>query len=175
ADTFNKRLNLDGVIMTKLDGDARGGAALSVKEITGKPIKFLGIGESLDRLEEFRPEGLASRILGMGDIVGLMQDFEEVVDAEKAEQDAMKMLRGQFDMNNFLEQIRIIQKMGSLKDLFDKLPFFPEGLPDGMNLDDRELTKIEAMISSMTQKERTRPELFYKTDDGIGGRKKPIG
>jgi signal recognition particle subunit SRP54 len=82
ADTFNKRLNLDGVIMTKLDGDARGGAALSVKEITGKPIKFLGMGESLDKLEEFRPEGLASRILGMGDIVGLVKDFEQVVDAE---------------------------------------------------------------------------------------------
>ena len=84
AETFNKRLNLDGVIMTKLDGDARGGAALSVKEITGKPIKFLGMGESLDKLEEFRPEGLASRILGMGDIVGLVKDFEQVADAEKA-------------------------------------------------------------------------------------------
>src|SRR5207244_4997559 len=87
ADTFNQRLNLDGVIMTKLDGDARGGAALSVKEITGKPIKFLGMGESLDKLEEFRPEGLASRILGMGGIVGLMKDFGEVVDAEEGAAD----------------------------------------------------------------------------------------
>ncbi|MBX3159865.1 MAG: signal recognition particle protein Srp54 [Deltaproteobacteria bacterium] len=163
ADTFNQRLNLDGVIMTKLDGDARGGAALSVKEITGKPIKFLGIGESLDKLEEFRPEGLASRILGMGDIVGLVKDFEQVVDAEKAEEDALRMLKGKFDMQDFLEQIRLIQKMGSLKDLFEKLPFFNGGLPEGVNLDDRELTKIEAMISSMTREERTNPQVFVET------------
>ncbi|MBV8759918.1 MAG: signal recognition particle protein [Deltaproteobacteria bacterium] len=163
ADTFNKRLNLDGVIMTKLDGDARGGAALSVKEITGKPIKFLGMGESLDKLEEFRPEGLASRILGMGDIVGLVKDFEQVVDAEKAEEDALRMLKGKFDMQDFLEQIRLIQKMGSLKDLFEKLPFFSGGLPEGVNLDDKELVKIEAMISSMTIEERTNPQVFVTT------------
>jgi signal recognition particle subunit SRP54 len=163
ADTFNQRLNLDGVILTKLDGDARGGAALAVKEVTGRPIKFLGMGESLDKLEEFRPDGLASRILGMGDIVGLVKDFEQVVDAEKAEEDAMRMLRGKFDMQDFLEQIRLIQKMGSLQDLFDKLPFFPGGLPDGVNLDDRELTKIEAMINSMTLEERRNPTVFVTT------------
>jgi len=163
AETFNQRLNLDGVIMTKLDGDARGGAALSVKEITGKPIKFLGMGEGLDKLEEFRPEGLASRILGMGDIVGLVKDFEQVVDAEKAEEDALRMLKGKFDMQDFLEQIKLIQKMGSLKDLFEKLPFFGGGLPEGVNLDDRELTKIEAMISSMTREERTNPQVFVAT------------
>jgi signal recognition particle subunit SRP54 len=163
ADTFNKRLNIDGVIMTKLDGDARGGAALSVKEITGKPIKFLGMGEQLDKLEEFRPEGLASRILGMGDIVGLVKDFEQVVDAEKAEEDALRMLKGKFDMQDFLEQIRLIQKMGSLKDLFEKLPFFSGGMPEGVNLDDRELTKIEAMISSMTKEERLNPQVFVAT------------
>jgi signal recognition particle subunit SRP54 len=163
AETFNQRLNLDGVIMTKLDGDARGGAALSVKEITGKPIKFLGMGETLDKLEEFRPEGLASRILGMGDVVGLVKDFEQVVDAEKAEEDALRMLKGKFDMQDFLEQIRLIQKMGSLKDLFEKLPFFGGGLPEGVNLDDRELTKIEAMISSMTVEERTNPQVFVAT------------
>jgi signal recognition particle subunit SRP54 len=163
AETFNQRLNLDGVIMTKLDGDARGGAALSVKEITGKPIKFLGMGETLDKLEEFRPEGLASRILGMGDVVGLVKDFEQVVDAEKAEEDALRMLKGKFDMQDFLEQIRLIQKMGSLKDLFEKLPFFGGALPDGVNLDDRELTKIEAMINSMTREERTNPQVFVAT------------
>ncbi|HEY0482535.1 MAG TPA: signal recognition particle protein [Kofleriaceae bacterium] len=163
AETFNQRLNLDGVIMTKLDGDARGGAALSVKEITGKPIKFLGMGESLDKLEEFRPEGLASRILGMGDIVGLVKDFEQVVDAEKAEEDALRMLKGKFDMQDFLEQIKLIQKMGSLKDLFEKLPFLSGSLPEGVNLDDRELTKIEAMISSMTREERTNPQVFVAT------------
>jgi signal recognition particle subunit SRP54 len=163
ADTFNKRLNLDGVILTKLDGDARGGAALSVKEVTGKPIKFLGTGETLDKLEEFRPEGLASRILGMGDIVGLVKDFEDVVDAEKAEEDAVRMLKGKFDMQDFVDQIRMIQKMGSLKDLFEKLPFFPGGLPDGVNLDDRELVKIEAMINSMTIQERKNPTVFVQT------------
>jgi signal recognition particle subunit SRP54 len=163
ADTFNKRLDISGLIMTKLDGDARGGAALSVKEITGKPIKFLGIGESLDKLEEFRPEGLASRILGMGDIVGLVKDFEQVVDAEKAEEDALRMLKGKFDMQDFLEQIRLIQKMGSLKDLFEKLPFLGGGLPEGVNLDDKELVKIEAMISSMTREERLNPQVFVAT------------
>src|SRR5215813_13755095 len=163
ASAFHDRLNLDGVILTKLDGDARGGSALSIKEVTGKPIKYLGMGESLDKLEEFRPEGLASRILGMGDIVGLVKDFEQVVDAEKAEEDALRMLKGKFDMQDFLEQIRLIQKMGSLKDLFDKLPFFGGALPEGVNLDDRELTKIEAMISSMTREERTNPQVFVTT------------
>src|SRR4051812_47085455 len=158
-----RRIGIDGFILTKLDGDARGGAALSIKEITGKPIKFLGMGESLDKLEEFRPEGLASRILGMGDIVGLVKDFEQVVDAEKAEEDALRMLKGKFDMQDFLEQIRLIQKMGSLKDLFEKLPFFGGSLPEGVNLDDRELTKIEAMISSMTREERTNPQVFVAT------------
>jgi signal recognition particle subunit SRP54 len=162
AGAFHNRLNLDGVILTKLDGDARGGAAISVKEVTGKPIKFLGMGESLDKLEEFRPDGLASRILGMGDIVGLVKDFEEVVDAEKAEEDAVRMLRGKFDMADFLEQIRLIKKMGSMKDLFDKLPGVSE-LPEGVNLDDRELVKIEAMISSMTNEERRKPERFVVT------------
>ncbi len=163
ASAFHNRLSIDGVILTKLDGDARGGAALSVKEITGKPIKFLGMGESLDKLEEFRPEGLASRILGMGDIVGLVKDFEEVVDAEKAEEDAVRMLKGKFDMQDFLEQIRVIQKMGSLKDLFEKMPFFGGAMPDHLNLDDRELVKIEAMINSMTVEERRHPERFVMT------------
>jgi signal recognition particle subunit SRP54 len=163
ARVFNDRVGVTGVILTKLDGDARGGAALSIKEVTGKPIKFLGMGESLDKLEEFRPEGLASRILGMGDIVGLMKDFEGVVDAEKAEEDALRMLKGKFDMQDFLEQIRLIQKMGSLKDLFEKMPFFPGGLPEGVNLDDKELVRIEAMISSMTMQERKHPEHFVVT------------
>jgi signal recognition particle subunit SRP54 len=163
AKTFNDRVGVTGVILTKLDGDARGGSALSIKEVTGKPIKFLGMGEALDKLEEFRPEGMASRILGMGDIVGLMKDFEQVVDAEKAEEDAVRMLKGKFDMQDFLDQIRVIQKMGSLRDLFEKMPFFPGGLPEGVNLDDKELVKIEAMISSMTREERSRPEVFVVT------------
>src|SRR5262245_46688590 len=163
ARVFNDRIAIDGVILTKLDGDARGGAALSIKEVTGKPIKFLGMGESLEKLDEFRPEGLAGRILGMGDIVGIMKDFEEVVDAEKAEEDALRMLKGKFDMQDFLEQIQTIQKMGSLKDLFEKMPFFGGALPEGVNLDDKELVKIQAMISSMTTEERKHPERFVVT------------
>jgi len=158
AKSFDDRLDLSGVIMTKLDGDARGGAALSIKEITGKPIKFLGMGEELDRLEEFRPEGLASRILGMGDVVGLMQDFEKVVE-DDSEEKAMKMLRGQFTFNDFYEQISMIQKMGSLKDIAAKLPM--QGLiPKGESLDDGEVVKTKAMIDSMTKEERVNPKVF---------------
>ncbi|MCD6499107.1 MAG: signal recognition particle protein [Deltaproteobacteria bacterium] len=163
AKEFDKRLDLSGVILTKLDGDARGGAALSIKEVTGKPIKFVGMGESLDRLEEFRPEGIASRILGLGDVVGLVKDFEDVVDAEQAEKDAERMLRGHFNMQDFLEQIKLLKKMGSLTDLIDKLPFFPDGLPNDIVVDDRELGKIEAIIHSMTKQERQNPEVFVIT------------
>jgi len=158
AQAFNERLNLSGVVITKLDGDARGGAALSIKEVTGTPIKFLGMGEDLDRLEEFRPEGLASRILGMGDVVGLMQDFERVSDGDRTA-DAMKMLQGQFSFKDFYEQLSMIQKMGSLKDLMAKLPI--QGMiPKEVNVDDRELTKIKAMIDSMTEEERINPKVF---------------
>jgi signal recognition particle subunit SRP54 len=161
AKAFHERLDLSGVILTKLDGDARGGAALAIKEVTGAPIKFLGVGETIDKLEEFRPDGLASRILGFGDVVGLMKDIGDVIeDEEKAEKDAARMLRGHFTFVDFLEQIRTLQKMGSLQEIFDKMPFFPEGLPAGIKLDDRELIKIESMIRSMTKVERTRPDVF---------------
>lgn len=157
---FNEKLGISGVVLTKLDGDARGGAALSVKEATGAPILFSGVGETTDKLEEFRAEGMASRILGMGDVVGLMQDFEQVVDQKKAERDAERMLSGEFTLEDFLDHIRMIQKMGSLKDLVDKLPLggmFPGGLPQDVNLDDNELVRIEAMIQSMTRFERKDP------------------
>jgi signal recognition particle subunit SRP54 len=158
AKAFDDRLDLSGVVMTKLDGDARGGAALSIKEITGKPIKYLGMGEELDRIEEFRPQGLASRILGMGDVVGLMKDFERVVE-DDAEEKALKMLQGQFTFSDFYEQIAMIQKMGSLKDIAAKLPL--QGmLPDGANLDDKELVKVKAMIDSMTKEERIKPSVL---------------
>jgi signal recognition particle subunit SRP54 len=158
AKAFDSRIGIDGVVITKLDGDARGGAALSIKEVTGKPIKFLGMGEDLDRLEEFRPEGLASRILGMGDIVGLMKDFDRVSDGDR-EAEAMKMLKGQFNFRDFYEQLSSIQKMGSLKEVMAKLPM--QGMiPKDVNLDDRELTKVKAMIDSMTEKERIDPNCF---------------
>ena len=160
ARSFHERLSISGVILTKLDGDARGGAALSIKEVTGAPILFSGIGETADKFEEFRADGMASRILGMGDVVGLMQDFEQVVDQKKAEKDAERLLQGDFTLEDFLEQIRTIQKMGSLKDIVDKLPLggmFPGGLPQDVNLDDRELVRIEAIIQSMTRFEKGDP------------------
>jgi signal recognition particle subunit SRP54 len=157
AAEFDRRLAIDGFILTKLDGDARGGAALSIKEVTGKPIKFLGMGESLDRLEEFRPEGLASRILGFGDIVGLMKDFEAHVDEEKAEADAQKILSGDFTLEDFVEQIKLVRKMGPLGELMEKFPLFGD-LPEGFQFDDQALTKIVAMVDSMTRVERQRPD-----------------
>jgi signal recognition particle subunit SRP54 len=158
AKAFNDELDLSGYIMTKLDGDTRGGAALSIKEITGKPIKFLGMGEGVDTIEEFRSEGLASRILGMGDVVSLMEDFERVADID-AEKDAEKLLSGQFNFKDFYKQISMIQKMGSLKDLIAKLPM-QNMIPAGANISDGEFVKVKAMIDSMTEKERINPDLL---------------
>ncbi len=155
--SFHDRLGLTGVVLTKLDGDARGGAALSVKEVTGAPVRFAGVGETLDKFEEFRAEGMASRVLGMGDVVGLMKDFQEVVDEKEATEKAMKMLEGQFSLDDFLEQIRMIQKMGSLKDLIAKMPGMGDMMPPGVNLDDKELVRIEAIIQSFTKLERKDP------------------
>ena len=163
AGAFSERLSLDGLVMTKLDGDARGGAALAVKAVTGVPIKFLGTGESLDRLEEFRPEGLASRILGMGDIVGLVKDFEEVVDekeAEEAEADAERLLKGQFGLDDLLKQLKMIQRLGPLRDVVAKLPMFGQ-LAD--QVEESELVKVESMIRSMTPDERKRPEIIDRS------------
>lgn len=159
AAEFDRRLNLDGFILTKLDGDARGGAALSIKSVTGKPIKFLGMGEGLDKLEEFRPDGLAGRILGFGDIVGLMKDFEQVVDEKKADEDAQKLLSGKFNLRDFVEQIRMVRKMGPLKELLEKFPLFGD-MSDQLNPDENELSKIEALFDSMTEKERLNPKLI---------------
>jgi signal recognition particle subunit SRP54 len=162
AKAFHERLTITGVVLTKLDGDARGGAALSVKEVTGAPVLFSGVGETTDKFEEFRADGMASRILGMGDVLGLMQDFEEVVDKKKAEEDAARMLQGEFTLDDFLEQVRMIQKMGSLRDLVDKIPMLGGQIPEGVNLDDRELVRIEAMIQSMTQMEKLDPYVLVR-------------
>jgi len=160
AKSFSERIALDGLVMTKLDGDARGGAALAVKAVTGVPIKFLGTGESLERLEDFRPEGLASRILGMGDIVGLVQDLEGVVDAKEAEEDAERLLRGRFGLDDLLKQLRAMKKLGPLRDVIAKLPMLG-GLAE--QVDDRELLRTEALIRSMTPEERRRPEIIDKS------------
>ncbi len=166
ARAFNERIKLTGFILTKLDGDARGGAAISIKEATGVPIKFVGMGESLDRLEEFRPDGLASRILGFGDVVGLVRDFEEVVDEKKAEEDAMRMLQGDFTLNDFLNQVKTIKKMGPLQDVLEKLPFFQGQIPQQAQIDDYELVKVESIINSMTPKERKNPDLIDESRIG---------
>jgi signal recognition particle subunit SRP54 len=164
AKSFNERLGISGVVLTKLDGDARGGAALSVKQVTGAPVVFMGMGETTDKLEPFRAEGMASRVLGMGDVVGLIQDFESVVDQKKAEDDARRMMSGKFTLDDFLNQVRMIQKMGSLSDLVEKIPGLGGMVPPGAaaNLDDGELVRIEAMIQSMTLSERDDPNALIR-------------
>jgi len=154
---FHDKLGLTGVVLTKLDGDARGGAALSVREVTGAPVRFIGVGETLEKFEEFRAEGMAGRVLGMGDVVGLMKDFEQVVDEKDAAEKAMKMLGGQFSLDDFLEQIRMIQKMGSIKDLVAKMPGMSDMMPPGADIDEGELGRIEAIIQSFTRFERNDP------------------
>ncbi len=154
---FHERLALSGVVLTKLDGDARGGAALSIKDVTGAPIRYVGVGETIDKFEEFRADGMASRVLGMGDVVGLMKDFQEVVDEKDAAEKAMRMLEGQFSLDDFLEQVKMIQKMGSIKDLIAKMPGMADMLPPGANVDDQELVRIEAIIQSLTKFERKDP------------------
>jgi signal recognition particle subunit SRP54 len=180
AKAFDDRLGITGFVMTKLDGDARGGAALSIKEITGKPIKFLGMGETMEDLEAFRADGLASRILGMGDVVGLVKEFERHVDADKAEEDAERMFRGQFDMTDFVEQIGILKKMGSLEQLFERMPMFQDGFPEGFRPDEREFGKIIAVHDSMTTLERRRPALarestrLHRISKGCGRAEKQV-
>lgn len=169
ADAFHKRLDLTGVILTKLDGDTRGGAALSVKRITGRPILFAGTGEGLDQLEEFRPEGMASRILGLGDIVGLMGDFKKAIDEEEAEKSAARLMEGHFDFNDFLQMMGSIQKMGPIKDILAKTPLMAQLPQEGLDqVNDRELVRISAMVHSMTRHEKQNPDLLLQK--AAGGR-----
>jgi len=160
AEAFAAKLPIDGLILSKLDGDARGGAALAIRRATGVPIRYVTTGEGTDRLETFRPEGLASRILGMGDVRSLIESFEKVVDEEKAEADAKRMLRGKFSLEDFLSQLRAIQKMGSLRELLEKLPFAGDLFPEGFELQGNEMQRIEAMILSMTPLERQQPDVI---------------
>lgn len=156
ADKFNSDLEISGVILTKMEGDARGGAALSIKNITGKPIKFVGIGEGLDDIEVFHPERVASRILGMGDILTLIEKAEAVVDKKEADRIARKLKKNQFTLEDFLDQIQQIKKMGSLEQIMDMVPGINKlkKLKDVPKPDEKELIKTEAIIRSMTKKER---------------------
>jgi signal recognition particle subunit SRP54 len=158
AKEFNERLELDGVILTKLDGDARGGAALSVKAVTGKPIKFIGVGEKLDKLEEFHPDRMASRILGMGDIVTLVERAQEQFDADEAAKLQEKMAKGSFGFDDFLQQMQAVKKMGGMKDMMKLMPGAAE-LGD-MDFDENELKKMEGMVYSMTLQERQEPDVI---------------
>ena len=163
AKVFSERLPLTGVILTKLDGDSRGGAALSVRHVTGKPIKFVGIGEKLSGFERFQPEGMASRVLGMGDIVALVEDVKKSVDVESAQKLAKRMQSGEkFDLNDFREQIGQMRKMGGLSSMLDKLPSQFAQAASQVNPADSEkqIRRIEGIISSMTPAERAKPELI---------------
>ena len=170
AKAFNEALPLTGVILTKTDGDARGGAALSIRHITGKPIKFMGVGEKTTALEVFHPDRIVSRILGMGDVLSLVEEAQRKIDTDSAEKLANKLKKGKgFDLEDFRDQLQQMSKMGGIGTLMDKLPGMGQ-IPDAVKnqANDKELVRMEAMINSMTPKERRRPELIK------GSRKKRI-
>jgi signal recognition particle subunit SRP54 len=158
ATHFNKALEITGIILTKLDGDARGGAALSMREVTKCPIKFAGTGEKLDQLEVFVPQRLAGRILGMGDVVGLVEKAAETIEAEDAARLEIKLRRASFDFNDFLAQFKMLRKMGPLENLLGMLPGM--GNVPGLSIDEKQLKRTEAIVLSMTSEERTRPEIL---------------
>ena len=162
AKEFNERLDYDGVVLTKLDGDTRGGAALSIRTVVDKPIKFVGTGEKMEALDVFHPERMADRILGMGDIVSLVERAQEQYDEEAAKKLQKKIQKNQFDFNDFLAQIQQIKKMGNLKDLASMIPGVGKQLKD-VEIDDNAFKGIEAIILSMTPKERTHPEILNQS------------
>ena len=159
AKSFNDLLDITGVVLTKLDGDARGGAALSVRAVTGKPIKFASTGEKLSDLEVFHPDRMASRILGMGDVLTLIEDAQKNLDRKKAQQAAQKMMHSGIDLNDMLGQMRQMKKMGPLKDVLAKVPGMSRQLKD-VDVDDRMVDRTEAILLSMTPRERERPEVI---------------
>ena len=159
AKAFNDILEITGVILTKLDGDTRGGAALSVKAVTGKPILFAGVGEKLSAIEEFHPDRMASRILGMGDVLSLIEKVENEIDTKAAEETARRLEENKFDMNDLLSQFQQIKKMGSVKSVLSMLPGMERQIRD-VDIDDRAMLRMEAIITSMTKKERSKPEIL---------------
>ncbi len=159
AEAFNNLLEISGVILTKLDGDTRGGAALSVRAVTGKPIKFAGTGEKLDEFEVFHPARMASRILGMGDVMSLIEKAQQQIDDREAEELAKKLQQDSFDFNDMLDQFRQIQKMGDIKSLLGMIPGMGKQLKD-VDIDERQFARVEAIILSMTKKEREKPSII---------------
>jgi signal recognition particle subunit SRP54 len=161
AETFNARLSVAGVILTKLDGDTRGGAALSVRAVTGRPIKFIGVGEKLDALEQFHPERMASRVLGMGDMMTLIEKAESAFDAQQAREMEKKLRTNEFTLEDFLEQIKQMKKMGPLEEILGMIPGFNKMKQlKNLQVDEREMVKTEAMIKSMTVRERRDPGII---------------
>jgi signal recognition particle subunit SRP54 len=159
AKAFQERVSFDGVVLTKLDGDARGGAALSVKAITGRPVKFASVGEKVDQLEVFHPDRMASRILGMGDVLTLIEKAEQAVEAEEQEAMEQRMLQGEFTFDDFLASTQVLKKMGPLKGVMKMLPGMGRQL-DGLDVDERQMARIEAIVLSMTPRERRTPHLI---------------
>lgn len=159
AKEFNERLDFDGVVLTKLDGDTRGGAALSIRTVVNKPIKFVGTGEKMEAIDPFHPSRMADRILGMGDIVSLVEKAQEQYDEEEARRLQKKIAKNQFDFNDFMSQIQQIKKMGNLKDLASMIPGVGKAIKD-IDIDDNAFKSIEAIIQSMTPRERTNPEIL---------------
>ncbi len=159
AKAFHEQLAVDGVILTKFDSDTRGGAALSVKQVTGAPIRYIGVGEKLDAIEPFHPERMAGRILGMGDVVSLVEKAQEEVSEEEAMALEAKMAKGELDMDDFLKQMKMMRRMGSMKSLLGMLPGVGSAIK-GMDIDEKQLDRTEAMIQSMTRSERKRPDII---------------
>ena len=159
AKTFNDRLNFDGVVLTKLDGDTRGGAALSIRRVVEKPIKFISSGEKMDALDRFFPDRMAGRILGMGDVVSLVEKAQETFDQEESARIAKKFRKNQFDFNDFLSQLEQVKKMGNMKDLLGMIPGMGKAMK-GVDINDDSFKPVEAIIRSMTMKERESPEIL---------------
>ncbi len=159
AKAFNERLGVSGVVLTKMDGDARGGAALSIREVTGEPIRFVGVGEKLDEIEEFHPDRMANRILGMGDVVSLVEKAQESMDLEKTVKLADKLKKQQFDLEDFLDQLHQISKMGPVENLLKMIPGMGKQLK-GVEVDPKEMKHVEAIILSMTPEERRKPNII---------------
>ncbi len=160
AQTFNERLGIDGILLTKLDGDSRGGAALSARAVTGKPIKFCGVGEKLDQIEPFYPDRMASRILGMGDVLTLIEKAEQAIDIKKAEQLEKNLRAGRFTLNDYLEQIGQLRGMGSMNDIMGMIPGINKGALRDAKFDERSMNRTEAIVLSMTPGERENPAIL---------------
>ena len=160
AEKFNEKLEITGVVLTKLDGDTRGGAALSIRKVTNKPIKFIGTGEKMENLEPFYPDRMASRILGMGDVLSLIEKAENVIDAKRAKELEEKIRSQSYSFNDYLEQLEQMKNMGPLEDLLSMIPGVNKNMLKGINIDEKDIARVEAIIRSMTHEEREKPEII---------------